>query len=97
MLTKETGFHPRTSKLTNDMMDSTGFWIPNKYNNYGTIKEYTECRNNVVMMDLSSLRKFEILSGCRRTSKCGLNTKCKKISCWTSSVHSYVLRKWNND
>ena len=36
-------------------------WIPNKYNNYGTIKEYTECRNNVVMMDLSSLRKFEIL------------------------------------
>ena len=61
MLTKETGFHPRTSKLTNDMMDSSGFWIPNKFNNFGTIKEYTECRNNVVMMDLSSLRKFEIL------------------------------------
>ena len=37
MLTKETGFHPRTSKLTKDMMDSSGFWIPNKYNNYGTI------------------------------------------------------------
>ena len=61
MLTKETGFHPRTSKLTNDMMDSSGFWIPNKFNNYGTIKEYTECRNNVVMMDLSSLRKFEVV------------------------------------
>ena len=61
MLTKETGFHPRTSQLTNDMMDSSGFWIPNKFNNYGTIKEYTECRNNVVMMDLSSLRKFEVV------------------------------------
>ncbi|MDA7544410.1 aminomethyltransferase family protein [Alphaproteobacteria bacterium] len=61
MLTKETGFHPRTSQLTNDMMDSSGFWIPNKFNNYGTIKEYTECRNNVVMMDLSSLRKFEVI------------------------------------
>ena len=61
MLTKETGFHPRTSKLTNDMMDSSGFWIPNKFNNFGTIREYTECRNNVVMMDLSSLRKFEVL------------------------------------
>jgi len=61
MLTKETGFHKRTSSLTKDMMDSTGFWIPNKYNNYGAIEEYTACRNNVVMMDLSSLRKFEIL------------------------------------
>ena len=61
MLTKETGFHPRTSKLTKDMMNSSGFWIPNKYNNYGTLKEYEACRNNVVMMDLSSLRKFEIL------------------------------------
>ena len=61
MLTKETGFHPRTSQLTNDMMDSSGFWIPNKFNNYGTIREYTECRNNVVMMDLSSLRKFEVI------------------------------------
>ena len=61
MLTKQTAFHERTSKLTNDMMDSTGFWIPNKYNNYGAIEEYTACRNNVVMMDLSSLRKFEIV------------------------------------
>ena len=61
MLTKQTGFHKRTSSLTKDMMDSSGFWIPNKYNNYGSIEEYTACRNNVVMMDLSSLRKFEIL------------------------------------
>ena len=29
MITKETGFHPRTSQLTKDMMDSSGFWIPN--------------------------------------------------------------------
>ena len=31
MLTKETGSHPRTSKLTKDMMES-GYWIPSKYN-----------------------------------------------------------------
>tara|TARA_Y100001970_G_scaffold279342_1_gene386504 strand:+ start:2093 stop:4447 length:2355 start_codon:yes stop_codon:yes gene_type:complete len=61
MLTKQTGFHERTSSLTKDMMDSTGFWIPNKYNNYGAVEEYTACRNNVVIMDLSSLRKFEIV------------------------------------
>ena len=61
MLTKQTAFHKRTSKLTNDMTDSSGFWIPNKYNNYGAIEEYSSCRNNVIMMDLSSLRKFEIV------------------------------------
>tara|TARA_B100000579_G_scaffold426004_1_gene432586 strand:- start:81 stop:1997 length:1917 start_codon:yes stop_codon:yes gene_type:complete len=61
MLTKQTGFHERTSSLTKDMMDSAGFWIPNKYNNYGAVEEYTACRNNVVMMDLSSLRKFEVV------------------------------------
>ena len=61
MLTKKTAFHERTSKLTSDMIDSSGYWIPNKYNNYGAIEEYTACRNNVAVMDLSSLRKFEIL------------------------------------
>ena len=50
MLTKA-GFHPRTSKLTKDMMESAGYWIPIKYNNYD-ISEYTACRENVVMMDL---------------------------------------------
>ena len=60
MLTKETGFHPRTSKLTKDMMESAGYWIPSKYNNYGSIAEYTACRENVIVMDLSSLKKFEI-------------------------------------
>ncbi|PPR46619.1 MAG: Aminomethyltransferase [Alphaproteobacteria bacterium MarineAlpha5_Bin9] len=61
MLTKQTGFHKRTSMLTNDMMESSGFWIPKKYNNYGAIEEYSACRNNVTIMDLSSLRKFEVL------------------------------------
>lgn len=61
MLTKQTAFHERTATMTSDMMEAVGFWIPKKYNNYGTIKEYTACRKNVIVMDLSSLRKFEIL------------------------------------
>ncbi len=60
MLTKETGFHSRTSKLTKDMIESSGFWIPSKFNNYGSIAEYSACRENVIVMDLSSLKKFEI-------------------------------------
>ena len=60
-MTKNTGFHEKTSELTRNMMDSSGYWIPTKYNNYGPAVEYNACRTNVVMMDLSSLRKFEIL------------------------------------
>jgi len=81
MLTKQTAFYERTSKLTNDMMDSAGFWIPNKYNNYGAIKEYTACRNNVVMMDLSSLRKFEILGpDAEELMNTALTRNIKKLS-----------------
>ena len=60
-LTKQTAFHERTSKLTNDYVEFAGIWIPNKYDNHGTVAEYTACRNNVVMMDLSSLKKFEVI------------------------------------
>ena len=60
-LTKQTGFHQCTSKLTNDYVEFAGIWIPNKYDNYGTVAEYDACRNNVVMMDLSSLKKYEII------------------------------------
>ena len=81
MLTKETGFHPRTSKLTKDMMDSSGFWIPNKYNNYGVLAEYEACRNNVILMDLSSLRKFEILGpDAEELMNTALTRNIKKLS-----------------
>ena len=60
-LTKQTAFHERTSKLTNDYVEFAGIWIPNKYDNHGTVAEYAACRNNVVMMDLSSLKKFEVI------------------------------------
>jgi len=81
MLTKQTGFHKRTSLLTKDMMDSAGFWIPNKYNNYGAIKEYSACRNNVVMMDLSSLRKFEIVGpDAEELMNTALTRNVKKLS-----------------
>ena len=67
--------------MTKDMMDSAGFWIPNKYNNYGTIKEYTACRNNVVVMDLSSLRKFEILGpDAEELMNTALTRNVKKLS-----------------
>ncbi len=60
-LTQETGFHKRTSKLTRNFVEYKGFWLANNFTNYGTIKEYTACRESVIATDLSPLRKFEIL------------------------------------
>ena len=60
-LTRNTGFHERTSKLTRNFVDARGFWLPNDYTKHGLNNEYTACREKAVVIDLSSLRKFEIL------------------------------------
>ena len=60
-LTKNTGFYERTSKLTRNFVDARGFWLPNDYTKHGVVNEYTACREKAVLIDLSSLRKFEIL------------------------------------
>ncbi|WP_420384373.1 DUF1989 domain-containing protein [Novosphingobium sp.] len=59
-LTRQTGFHPRTSALTRQMVDYRGFWLPAAYNNHGAIAEYWACRQRAVLFDLSPLRKSEI-------------------------------------
>ena len=60
-LTRNTGFYERTSKLTRNYVDARGFWLPNDYTKHGVINEYTACREKAVVIDLSSLRKFEII------------------------------------
>ncbi|MBS9477696.1 DUF1989 domain-containing protein [Ancylobacter radicis] len=60
-LTRETGFHARTSALTRKLVDYRGFWLPDCFSSAGPIAEYWACRERAVVMDLSALRKFEIL------------------------------------
>ena len=60
-LTRNTGFYERTSKLTRNFVDARGFWLPNDYTKHGLVNEYTACREKAVVIDLSALRKFEIL------------------------------------
>ena len=60
-LTRETGFHPRTSQHTRNFAEYRGYWLPTAFNNAGAIDEYWACRERAVMMDLSPLRKFEVL------------------------------------
>jgi aminomethyltransferase len=60
-LTKETGFHPRTSKLTRNFAEYRGYWLPTSFNNHGAIDEYWACREGAIITDLSPLRKFEVV------------------------------------
>jgi aminomethyltransferase len=61
VLTQETAFHPRTSALTESFVEYRGYWLPHCYNNEGAIAEYWACREKAVVMDLSPLRKWEVL------------------------------------
>ena len=60
-LTRESGFHARTSALTRTFGEYRGFWVPNCFTRNGPIDEYWACRERAVMMDLSPLRKLEIM------------------------------------
>ena len=60
-LTRETGFHPRTSALTRKFSEYRGFWLADCYSDEGPIAEYWACRERAAIMDLSPLRKFEVI------------------------------------
>jgi aminomethyltransferase len=61
VLTRETAFHPRTSALTKSFVEYRGYWLPHCFNNEGGIAEYWACREKLALMDLSPLRKWEVL------------------------------------
>jgi len=61
VLTRETAFHPRSSALTKSFVEYRGYWLPHCFNNEGAIAEYWACRERVAVMDLSPLRKWEVL------------------------------------
>ena len=58
--TRETGFHKSFSKHTRNFVEYNGFWLANSITNQGAIEEYWACRENVALMDLSPLRKYEV-------------------------------------
>ena len=60
-LTRDTGFRPRTGDLTGRFTEYNGYWLPTEYDNLGAVEEYWACRERVAMMDLSPLRKWEVL------------------------------------
>lgn len=80
-LSRESGFHPRTSALTRNFGDYRGFWVPHCFANAGAIEEYWACRERVVVMDLSPLRKMEVLGPDAETFLQGIVTRdVRKLS-----------------
>jgi aminomethyltransferase len=59
-LTRQTGFHSRTSEHTRNFTEYSGYWLANSYTKYGTLDEYWACREGAVVIDLSALRKYEV-------------------------------------
>lgn len=60
-LTKPTAFAPRTEALTRQFTEYRGYWLPTSFDGHGPQEEYWACRERAAVMDLSPLRKFEVL------------------------------------
>jgi aminomethyltransferase len=59
MVVKPTGFHDRTSALTDDMIEYEGYWLANSFGDPEA--EYQTCREAAIAIDLSPLRKYDIV------------------------------------
>jgi len=60
-LTRQTGFHPRTAEHTRNFTEYEGFWLANSYTQHGALDEYWACREAAAVIDLSPLRKYEVV------------------------------------
>ncbi|NVN09895.1 DUF1989 domain-containing protein [Nguyenibacter vanlangensis] len=61
VMTRDSGFHHAAAARGARFVEYKGFWLPESYTGYGPIAEYWACRRVACVMDLSALRKFEIL------------------------------------
>ena len=59
--TKKSGFYDSFAQHTRDFSEYNGYWLPNQMTNHGFISEYWACREKAVIMDLSPLRKYEVI------------------------------------
>jgi aminomethyltransferase len=59
-LTRPSAFTPRIQQLTGNLVEYSGFWVPNSFANHGIQDEYWALRERAVLLDLSALRKFEV-------------------------------------
>ncbi|NER83458.1 MAG: DUF1989 domain-containing protein [Leptolyngbya sp. SIO1D8] len=59
--TQDSAFTPRVRSLTQNLAEYNSFWVPMNYAHQGDQAEYWALRKRVAVMDLSALRKFEVV------------------------------------
>ena len=60
-MTKNTGFHDCFAAHTRNFVEYNGYWLAQDFPAHGAIDEYWACRERAAVMDLSPLRKYEVL------------------------------------
>ena len=60
-MTKRTAFHDCFAAHTRNFVEYSGYWLAQDFPAHGSIDEYWACRERAVVMDLSPLRKYEVL------------------------------------
>ena len=60
-MTKNTGFHDCFAAHTRNFVEYNGYWLAQDFAGHGVIDEYWACRERAAIMDLSPLRKYEVL------------------------------------
>ncbi len=82
-LTRESPFHPSTSRLTTQFAPSRDLWLPVSFPSEGTIGEYWACRERVTLQDLSSLRKYDVVGpDAERLLQRVLTKNISRLSVW---------------
>ncbi len=60
-ISRESAFHSRTSRLTEQYQPARDLWLPVTFPSHGTLGEYWACRERAALQDMSSLRKYDIV------------------------------------
>ena len=60
-MTKNTAFHDCFAAQTRNFVEYNGYWLAQDFPAHGVIDEYWACRERAAVMDLSPLRKYEVL------------------------------------
>jgi aminomethyltransferase len=60
-MTEETAFHSCFARHTRDFGEYKGYWLAGEMTGRGAVEEYWACREKAAVMDLSPLRKYEVL------------------------------------
>lgn len=82
-ISKESAFHPATSKLTAHFAPARDLWAPVSFPSVGTVGEYWACRDNATLQDMSSLRKYDIVGpDAERLLQRAMSRDISRLSVW---------------